>query len=115
MVRPKTSTSQFQRTGMDIGMAHAEPAGERLEAGVVHFVQIADRAVGDGADATQGAVDVAVHLAPKGSDDPRLVEILHDDDLRSRHAGDVAAVFAPGVGIPSRCSALLGSMTTVTA
>ena len=85
--------------GTTEGVADAELAGEGFEAGVVHLVDIANGTVDDGADAAQATVDVAVHLAPKGADGVRLVEVLHDDDFGAGNAGDIAAVVAPRLGI----------------
>ncbi len=82
---------------MHVGMADAEPAGQGLEAGVGHLVNVADRPVRDRADTAQCTVGVAVDLAPERADDPRLVEILDNHDLRPGHAGNVAPVFQPGV------------------
>jgi hypothetical protein len=84
---------------MHMRVAYAKTAGEGFETGVGHFIDIADRAVDDGAHAAEGAVHVAVHLTPEGADRARLVEILHADDLGTRNAGDVATVFVPAVGI----------------
>ena len=84
--------------GRDIRVADAEPAGEGLEASVGHLIEVAHRAVRDGAHAAERAVGVGVHLAPEGADDARLVEILHDDDFRPRHAGEVTAVVTLRVG-----------------
>ena len=41
-----------------VGVAHAQPPRQRLEAHAVHFVQVADAAVDDGADAAQRAMQV---------------------------------------------------------
>ena len=96
-------------------VSHAQAARQRFEAGVIHLVEIADRAIGDGADAAQCAMGVAVHLAPEGADDARLVEILHYNDLRPGHARrDIAGIRSRRSGFP-RTSRLLGSKTTVTA
>ena len=76
----------------DPRVADADPARERLKAGVRHLVEVADRTVGDRADAAQRTVGVRVHLAPERADDARLVEVLHHDDFRPRHAGDVTPV-----------------------
>ena len=72
------------RPGMAV--TDAQPTRQRLEARVAHLVQIADPAIDDDTDAAERAVHVAVHLTPERADDARLVEVLHDDDLRSRHA-----------------------------
>ena len=101
--------------GRGVGVAHAQPPGQRLEARAVHLVQVADGAVDDRAHAAQRAVEIAGDLAPEGPDHAGLVEVLDHHDLRPRHAADVLAVFAPGVGILRRCAGLLGSKTTVTA
>ena len=37
----------------DVGMANAQPSRERLETGAGHLVEVADRPVDDGADATE--------------------------------------------------------------
>ncbi len=85
--------------GMDMGMTDAQLAGEGFEAGIGHLIHVADRAIDNGAHATEGAVHVAVHLAPEGANDARLVEILHADDLGSRNAGDVTAIVISGVRV----------------
>ena len=46
--------------GAGVGVTDAEAGGEGLEAGVGHLVDVADAAVGDGADAAEGSVGVAV-------------------------------------------------------
>ena len=66
---------------MHMRMTDAETTSQSFESGVGHFIDIADRAIDDGAHAAEGAVHVAVHLAPEGADDAWLVEILHDDKL----------------------------------
>ena len=67
--------------GAGVGVADAEAGGEGLKAGVGHFVDVADAAVGDGAHAAEEAVGVAVHLAPERAE-PGLtvVEVLDDGD-----------------------------------
>lgn len=88
--------------GACVGVSDAEPAGERFEAGVVHLIEIADGPVGDGADASESAVGIAIDLAPEGADDTRFVEILDDDDFGAWDGSDVTTVLAPGGGVGSR-------------
>jgi hypothetical protein len=85
--------------GRRVGMADTEAFGEGFETGVVHFIEIADAAIGYGADAAEGFVRVAVYLAPEGADDVGFIKVLHDDYFGAGDAGDVTAVIEPGVGI----------------
>ena len=64
-----------------MGVANTESPREGFEPGVGHFVDVADGAVGDRADATERAMGIAVHFAPERTDDAGFVEILDDDDL----------------------------------
>ena len=97
-------------------MADAQPAGQGLESRVIHFIQVADAAVGDRAHAAQGPMETAGDLAPDGPDHAGLVEVLHDDDLRAptrrRRNGDIRS---RRWGCGAACSGLLGSKTAVTA
>ena len=85
-----------------MGVADTETSGQRLESRIGHFIHVTNRTISDGANTAESAVDVAVHLTPKGADHTRLVEVLHHYDLGTRKAGNVAAVFAPciRIGLP---------------
>ena len=85
--------------GVNVRMAYAKASSEGFESGVGHFIDVADRAVGDGSHAAEGAVNVAVHFTPEGADHARLVEILHDDNLWSRDASHVSPILVSGVRI----------------
>src|SRR5262245_66328382 len=80
-------------------MTDAQPSGQRLETRITHLVQVAYTAVHNRPDAAQRVVNIRVDLAPERTDEIRLVQILHDDDLRSRDARQVSAIFIPSVGI----------------
>src|ERR1041385_2476078 len=80
-------------------MRDAEPASQSFESRIVHLVQVADRAVGNGSHAAQRAMGVAVDFAPKRADNPRFVQVLQDDNFWARRRGDVATVLAPGVRV----------------
>src|SRR5262249_21464170 len=80
-----------------ICVTDAQPSPQSLEARVTHLVQVAYAAVHNRSDATQRAVDVRVDLAPERADEIRLVQILHDDDLGTRNARQVTAIFIPPV------------------
>lgn len=88
--------------GACVGVSDAEPAGERFEAGVVHFVEVADGTIGDGADASESAVGIAIDLAPEGADDAGFVEILDDNDFGAWDGSDVTTVLAPSRGVGCR-------------
>jgi hypothetical protein len=67
-------------------------AGERLEAGRP-LRDVADRAVGDDAEAAERPVHGAVDLAPEAAvADTGAVEVLDDADRRSRARADVLVV-----------------------
>ena len=74
-------------------MPHAQPPGQCLEPGIGHLINIPYRAIRDGSDASECAMNVCVDLAPEGTGRGRLVQILHNDDLGPRDAGDVFAIF----------------------
>lgn len=76
-------------------MADAQAAGQGLEAGIGHFVEVANAPVADRADTAQGAVEVAVDLAPKRTVGAGFVAVLDDHDFRAWHTGDVPPIFAP--------------------
>src|SRR5262245_940995 len=80
-------------------MTDAQPSGQRLETRITHLVQVAYTAVNNRPDAAQGAVYIRVDLAPERPDEIRLVQILHDDDLRPRGPRHLTAIFIPSVGI----------------
>src|SRR5262245_17524098 len=80
-------------------MTDAQPSGQRLETRITHLVQVAYTAVNNRPDAAQGAVYIRVDLAPERPDEIRLVQILHDDDLRPRGPRHVTAIFIPSIGI----------------
>src|SRR5262249_12688999 len=63
-------------------------------------VQVADGAVRDRAHTAKGAMVVAVHLTPKGTNYPRLIQVLHHNDLWTCHARHIAPVLAPLRGAP---------------
>lgn len=52
------------------------------------LIQVADTAVGHGARASQGLVDIALHLAPEGADRRGVVEVLDDHDPGQRRLQD---------------------------
>src|SRR4051812_11790954 len=87
----------LHRTGKRV--ADACPPRDRLESGVGHLVDVANRPIDDRPDAAECAVNITVHLSPKRTDGARFVEILHDDDLRSREACHVTAIFRPATWI----------------
>jgi len=82
-----------------VGVADTESAGQCLESGVVHFVNIADGSVSDGADAAEGFVDVAIHFSPEGAVGVGFVEVLDDDNFGSVDGRNVVAVLVPCVRI----------------
>jgi hypothetical protein len=49
----------------DVGVAHAQPPGQGLEARAGHLVQVADGPVDDRSHAAQRAVDAGVDFAPE--------------------------------------------------
>ena len=85
--------------GMHGGMPHAHAAGQSFEPRIGHLINVAHGSIHDGAHTTERTMDVRIHLAPKGTDGARLVEILHDHDLRPWQAGDVGAVLVPRIRI----------------
>src|SRR5437879_9696758 len=81
--------------------------GEELEAERPHLVQIADAAVGDGAEAAERLVDVTVYLAPERADRARLVDILDDGDPRRGNREDELAVITDDHAAAGRRRVLL--------
>src|SRR5713101_998913 len=65
-----------------VGMRHARPAGEELEAHGVRLFQVADAAVGDAAGAAQGSEYGGVHLAPERATTRLFVHVLHHHHAR---------------------------------
>ena len=78
-------------------MTDTEAASERLESRVRHFIDITNRTIHDGADTTESAMHVAIHLAPKRANRAWLVQILDADNLGSRNAGDISAIVVPSI------------------
>jgi len=85
--------------GRGIGMPDACALGEGLEARIAHLVHVADYSVNDAANAAQGSMDVAIHLAPIRPDVIRLVQVLDDDDLGPRSIGYKSAILTPGIRV----------------
>src|SRR5262245_12496507 len=56
-----------------------------LEAERAYLLEIAHRAVSDHPDAAERLVDVGLHLTPLRALAARLVDVVHDDDARSRN------------------------------
>src|SRR6266545_3052085 len=77
----------FRSSASTLAMASGM-RGAELEAERAHLVEVADRAVGDDADAAKGAVDIGLYLAPLGALAARIVEIVDHDDARSRKGED---------------------------
>ncbi len=98
------------RPGM--GVAYTKAAGEGFETGVVHFVEVADCTVRNRPDAAEGAVDVAVHLAPEGAVGVGFVEILDDDDFWAGDGADVGAVLFPSCRVVLRVLCIAGLYDT---
>ena len=48
-----------------MGMPHAEPTGNGLESGIVHFIHIPNRPIRDRAHTAQGAMHIAVDFTPE--------------------------------------------------
>ena len=80
---------------VDIGVRRHDRAGQHLEARRDHR-DVADRAVGDDAEAAQRLVHVRLHLAPERAvADVLAVEVLHDHDAGPRRGRDVVEVIEP--------------------
>src|SRR3990170_4291561 len=73
---------------VDVGVGNRDVGGGELELERAHLVEVADGAVGDHADAAERAVDVRLHLAPRGPLAARLVEIVDEDAARGGDAHD---------------------------
>lgn len=67
---------------MPVGMARRQLTCEGLEAGVVHFIEVADGAIHDGSHAADRPHHGAVHLADTGAEGMRPVEVLHHEEGR---------------------------------
>ena len=80
---------------VDIGVRRQDRAGEHLEARRDHR-DVADRAVGDDAEAAERLVHVRLHLAPERAvADVLAVEVLHDHDAGPWRARDVVEIVEP--------------------
>ena len=66
-------------------MSDAQPASDRLESNASHLIQVSDPAVRYCPHAPEGLVNVAVYLAPERAESPRLIQILHDNNLGPGH------------------------------
>ena len=85
--------------GRTVRVTHAKTASERLEPRVLHFVDIAYGAIRNRSHASQRAMDIAVHLTPERANQIGFIHIFHDNDFRSRDAGNVGAVLIPSLGL----------------
>ena len=74
-------------------MPHAQPPGQGLQPGICHLINIPYRAIRDGSDASECAMNICVDLAPEGTGRGRFVQILNNNDLWTRDSGDVFAIF----------------------
>ncbi len=84
---------------MHPGMRRADRAGQRLEARRP-LRDVADRAVGDDAEAAERLVHVALHLAPERAvADVGTVDVLDHRDARAVAGADIFVIFdaAPGL------------------
>ena len=78
--------------GMDPGMRRPDRAGQRLEARRP-LRDVADRAVGDDAEAAERLVHVALHLAPERAvADIGAVDILDHGDARTEAGADIFVI-----------------------
>ena len=89
---------------------HAQPAGQGLEAGVIHLIEIPHRPVGDSSHRSERAMDVAA--SPQ-----------NEPTTRDLSRSCTMMIFGPGTlatyrryslqacGLSCRCFGLLGSMT----
>ena len=79
--------------GMHPRMRRADRAGQRLEARRP-LRDVADRAVGDDAEATERLVHVALHLAPERAvADVGTVDVLDHRDARTVAGADIFVIF----------------------
>ena len=78
-------------------VADAESSSQGLETRIGHFINIANGPIDNGSNTTERAMRIAVDLAPKGTDYPRFVEILNDDDFWPRNVGYVATILLPRI------------------
>src|SRR5229473_1858486 len=93
---------------VDVGVGDGDVGGGELELQRANLVQIAHGAVGDHADAAEGAMDVGLHLAPLGALAARLVEVVDDDDPGRGHAQHEVPP-AVGAGAVAVDGSLLGA------
>ncbi len=76
---------------MHIGVRRCDRAGQHLEA-FGDLRDVADRAVGDGAEAAERLVHVGLHLAPERAVARRLVLVLDHHDARLRQRCDIVEI-----------------------
>ena len=72
-----------------VGVGDEDAGGKGVEGHGLHLGEVADAAVGDGADAAERLEDVAVDLAPEGADGLGVVHVLDDEHLGAGRRGDM--------------------------
>src|SRR2546430_12518427 len=85
--------------GVNPGVRRPDRAGQRLEArGPLR--DVADRAVGDDAEAAERLVHVALHLAPERAvAGIGTVDILDHGDARAETGADIFVIFDAALGL----------------
>src|SRR5262245_5491241 len=85
--------------GMTKGMADAESPRQSLKPGVVHLIEVSNRAVRNCPDTAKGAMHVAVDLAPEGPDHCRFIQILHHHYFRPGRSRQMLPVVIPAIWV----------------
>src|SRR2546425_5828799 len=65
-----------------VGMRDANAGGEEMETHWAHFIEVAYKSVGDGADAAESPMDGRHHFAEVRARAGRLVEVLQNEHAR---------------------------------